>query len=77
LLAVEAAVHGQGVLITSALLVEAEITAGTLIEPFDAHLPLEKAFYIVHAGGAKLREPVRVFRDWLLAEAEPQPEAIS
>ena len=73
LLAVEAAVHGQGVLITSALLVEAEIAAGTLIEPFDAHLPLEKAFYIVHAGGAKLREPVRLFRDWLLAEAEVPP----
>lgn len=73
LLAVEAAVHGQGVLITSALLVEAEIAAGTLIEPFDAHLPLEKAFYIVHAGGAELREPVRLFRDWLLAEAEVPP----
>jgi len=73
LLAVEAAVHGQGVLITSALLVEAEIAAGALIEPFDAHLPLEKAFYIVHAGGAELREPVRLFKDWLLAEAEAQP----
>ncbi|SOE64164.1 transcriptional regulator, LysR family [Burkholderia sp. D7] len=72
LLAVEAAVHGQGVLITSALLVEAEIAAGTLIEPFDAHLPLEKAFYIVHAGSAELREPVRLFKDWLLAEAEAQ-----
>lgn len=70
LLAVEAAVHGQGALITSALLVEAEIAAGTLIEPFDANLPLEKAFYIVHAGRAELREPVRVFRDWLLAEAK-------
>jgi len=72
LLAVEAAVHGQGALITSALLVEAEIAAGTLIEPFDPHLPLEKAFYIVHAGGAELREPVRLFRDWLLAEAGAQ-----
>jgi LysR family glycine cleavage system transcriptional activator len=48
-----------------------------LIERFDALLPLEKGFYIVHAGGAELREPVRVFRDWLLAEAEAQPEAIS
>lgn len=72
LLAVEAAVHGQGALITSALLVEAEVATGTLIEPFDAHLPLEKAFYIVHAGGAELREPVRVFRNWLLAEAEAE-----
>ncbi len=70
LMAIEAAVHGQGVLITSALLVEAEVAAGTLIEPFDAHLPLEKAFYIVHVGGANPREPVRLFRDWLLAEAQ-------
>jgi LysR family glycine cleavage system transcriptional activator len=72
LLAVEAAVHGQGALITSALLVEAEITSGTLIEPFNANLPLEKAFYIVHASGTELREPVRVFMDWLLAEAEAE-----
>ena len=60
-------------LITSALLVEAEVAAGTLIEPFSAHLPLEKAFYIVYTGGAELREPVRLFRDWLLTEAGAQP----
>jgi LysR family glycine cleavage system transcriptional activator len=69
LMAIEAAVHGQGALITSALLVEDEVAAGTLVEPFDACLPLEKAFYIVHLSGADLRAPVRSFRDWLLAEA--------
>ncbi|PPC75568.1 LysR family transcriptional regulator [Pokkaliibacter plantistimulans] len=67
LLAIEAAKQGQGVVLTSPLLVEEDIREGKL-EPLFAEcsLPLEKGFYVVHPRQWTLRPAVALFRDWLL-----------
>jgi LysR family transcriptional regulator, glycine cleavage system transcriptional activator len=66
LLAIEAARHGRGAVLCSRVLVEAELAAGLLVEPFDLALPLAHAYYLVHKRGAALRPPVQLLKDWLL-----------
>ncbi|MDH2435332.1 LysR substrate-binding domain-containing protein [Pokkaliibacter sp. MBI-7] len=67
LLAIEAAKQGQGIVLTSPLLVEEEIREGRLEPLFTTlSLPLDKGFYVVHPRQRTLRPAVAVFRDWLL-----------
>lgn len=66
LVAIEAARQGQGVVLTSALLVEEEVAAGTLVEPFPFRLPLAHAYYVVHQRGMALHPAARAVADWLL-----------
>lgn len=70
-LAIESARHGQGVVLSSAILTEAEMRDGTLVEPFaQMRLPVEKAYYLVHHRQANLRPAARALREWLLGVAE-------
>lgn len=66
LLAIEAARYGRGVVLCSRLLVEAELAAGLLIEPFNYALPLTHAYYLVHRRGRTLRPTAQTLKDWLL-----------
>lgn len=66
LLAIEAARYGQGAVLSSAILVEAELREGTLCEPFPGRLPLAKGYYVVHRSGAVLRPAAQALKDWLL-----------
>ncbi len=77
-LAIDAARRHQGVVLSCAPLTEQEILSGELIEPFEARLPLEKAYYLVYpkaslaSGGV-----VDALRTWLRQEAAqhlPSPE---
>ncbi|HMV17594.1 MAG TPA: transcriptional regulator GcvA [Zoogloea sp.] len=67
-LAVEAALAGQGVVLTLAPLVAADIAAGRLRQPFPERLASPYAYYMVTAEAQAERRPVRAFRDWLRAE---------
>lgn len=66
ILAIEAARHGHGAVLTSAILTEAEIRDGTLCEPFNARLNVGKGYYIVNAKGTDLRPSAAVLKQWLL-----------
>ena len=68
LLAVEAAIAGQGVLLTSDEVVAHEVALGRLIRVSDVGFR-EGGYHLVRSEGAMRRKPVRVFRDWLLAES--------
>lgn len=70
LIAIEAAVRGQGVVLTSALLTQAEVASGSLIEPFDLALPLTSAYYLVHPRTADLHAGARTLKAWLIETAE-------
>lgn len=65
MLAIEAARHGQGAVLSSAVLTEAEIRDGSLCEPFACTLPLPKGYYVVHHRQAALRPAAVALRDWL------------
>lgn len=67
LLEVEAAMSGQGVLLISSEVVAGEVAAGRLVQLFDVGLR-EGGYYLVRQDGILRRKPVRVFRDWVLAE---------
>ncbi|TCK39389.1 LysR family transcriptional regulator [Paraburkholderia sp. BL8N3] len=67
LIAIEAAVRGQGVVLTSAMLTEGERASGSLVEPFRHALPLPTAYYVVHPASAGLQPSARALKEWLLA----------
>jgi LysR family transcriptional regulator, glycine cleavage system transcriptional activator len=73
LMAIEAARHDQGVVLTSAVLTEEEVASGVLIEPFSQRLPLTKGFYLVQPKSSSTRPAVQALKDWLIKEAEQSP----
>jgi LysR family glycine cleavage system transcriptional activator len=76
-LALEAAIEGQGVALTGAVLVEGDLKAGRLVRPFPPSLSQATAFcyYLVYPE-AKAGDPkVMAFRDWVLAEVVPDENA--
>ena len=67
-LAIDAATRGQGVILTSPHLTEAERASGALIEPFQAVLELNVGYYLVRPEGASSRPGIRSMIEWLHAE---------
>ena len=70
LLAVEAAIAGQGVLLTSVEVVSHEVALGRLNQLSDVGFR-EGGYHLVRSEGAMRRKPVRIFRDWLVQESAP------
>ena len=70
IMAIEAARHGQGAVLCSALLTEAEVREGALFEPFAGRLALSKAYYVTHDKTAKLRPAAVALKKWLLTLPE-------
>lgn len=64
LMAIEAAVRAQGVVLTSAILVEAEVAEGLLVEPFGEAFPLRLGYYLVYPGTMELQEGGRALKQW-------------
>lgn len=70
LLAIDAAKHGQGVVISNRALVQKELEQGELIEPFGHKLTNNKNFYLVHPKQTKLSPAAKQLKAWLLDEFE-------
>ena len=68
-LAFEAAIDAVGVVATMPVLAAEDMASGRLIAPFDLHLPLASAYYLVCQESAATRPAVALFRGWLLQEA--------
>jgi LysR family transcriptional regulator, glycine cleavage system transcriptional activator len=69
-LALEAAIAGNGVTLAYSTTAAADIAAGRLVRLFSLSLPDLFAYYIVTAPGALERPKVKAFRDWLRKEAD-------
>lgn len=69
-LAVEAALDGQGVALALRPLVEADVLAGRLIVPFDRSVPSPYAYFLVMRKVVADRDSAAAFRNWLLSEAK-------
>lgn len=70
LMAMEAAIDGQGVLLSMERLANIDIAENRLCIPFDLRLPLEHAYHVIRPESTSNRKSVLLFTDWLLAEAE-------
>jgi LysR family glycine cleavage system transcriptional activator len=70
LLALEAAVSGQGILLGSKELLLAELDAGKLDVLIDRPIRCAQAYYVVSCGFNIERPIAREFREWLIDEAK-------
>ncbi|MDO6460037.1 transcriptional regulator GcvA [Granulosicoccaceae sp. 1_MG-2023] len=68
-MAMEAAIDGQGILLSIDELARFDVGEGRLVVPFDMRLPLEHSYHVVRSETAQQRRPVRQFVRWLLKEA--------
>ena len=68
-MAIDAAKHGQGVVLTSPLLVREDLEDRLLIEPFECPLPLMQGYYVVHSNRLALRKVAGLVKQWLIEEA--------
>jgi LysR family transcriptional regulator, glycine cleavage system transcriptional activator len=68
-MAVEAALDGQGVALASKPLIESDVAAGRLCLPFDLAMASPYGYYLVMPEALAERSSVVAFRNWLLAEA--------
>jgi LysR family glycine cleavage system transcriptional activator len=65
-LAIDAAVAGQGIALTSRFLAAADIEAGRLIQPISAEMRGVQDFYVVFPRKRRHPEPTEAVRQWLL-----------
>jgi LysR family transcriptional regulator, glycine cleavage system transcriptional activator len=68
-LAIGAALDGQGVALALKPLVEADVAAGRLIVPFEGSVASPYAYFLVMRKTLAARDSAVAFRDWLLGEA--------
>lgn len=67
---IDAAVEGQGVALARRVLAARDMIAGRLVRPFEITLPAPYGYYIACPKSTADRSKIRMFRDWLVAEAE-------
>jgi len=65
LLAIEAAISGQGVVVVPHFLVEADIAAGTLVAPLPSDVMQPGGWYLVHQERRGNEKAVRKFLQWI------------
>jgi LysR family glycine cleavage system transcriptional activator len=70
-MAIQAAVEGLGVALGRFHLVEADISAGRLVAPFDTVLPQDAGYYVVAPEATAETAKIVRFRDWLISSATP------
>lgn len=68
LLAIQAAIAGQGIALGRSQLIEADLSADLLIKPFGELQVSRCAYYVVYPEKGSLSAPVKAVRDWLLEE---------
>ena len=67
---IDAAVEGQGIALARSALAARDLLAGRLIRLFDITLPAPFAYYIVCPKAVAMMPKIKLFKDWLLDEAQ-------
>lgn len=70
LLALEAAIDGQGVALAQRILVEADLAAGRLVRLFDIDDPHRIVYYLNHGSGGSSAPGFSEFNAWIAEEAD-------
>ena len=71
-LAIEAAIHGQGITLGDSITTSRLLADGKLIAPFGITVPASGAFYIVCRNELRNAATLRAFTDWLNSELVPE-----
>ncbi|MFC0309648.1 transcriptional regulator GcvA [Gallibacterium trehalosifermentans] len=66
-MALQAAIHGQGIVLANELLAQKEIEQGNLQEVLNLQLKDPKSFYVVYHSDRENDEKIKAFRDWLIS----------
>jgi len=77
ILALEAAMGGQGVALGNVMFAREDMKAGRLVKPFDIAVPQHGAWCLACVDGMETDPRVVRFRQWLLEELADDPEAAS
>ncbi|QIM65826.1 transcriptional regulator GcvA [Frederiksenia canicola] len=67
-MALQAAMHHQGIAVANKLVAQHELEQGNLIEPFPTGLNDEKSFYVVYPTQVAKVEKVQRFVEWIMEE---------
>ena len=73
---VQSAVDGHGLVLASSPLIQAEIDAGDLVEPFDIRLQ-DLGYYLVYRQHSEQHLAFRLFRQWLRTQIEIYAEKLA
>ena len=65
---IDAAIEGQGVALARTMLAASDLTAGRLVRPFQAAIPLRNTYWIVCPRATRALPKIVAFRDWLFDE---------
>jgi LysR family glycine cleavage system transcriptional activator len=68
-ISIDAAINGQGIVLSRTTLVAADLISGRLVRPFAEALRLSKTYWIVCPKAAATQPKIATFRDWLMSEA--------
>lgn len=71
-MALQAAMHQQGIAVANKLVAQQEIDEGNLVEPFPTGLNDEKSFYVVYPPQTENSEKVQHFVEWITQEMKLQ-----
>jgi len=73
-LALEAAIAGQGVALSNMMFVRHDLETGRLVKPFEIGVPQDGEWYLACAEGSEDQAKIAVFRDWLVEELKADPD---
>lgn len=76
-LALQAAVQGQGAVLTRGSLAAVKLMNGTLVAPFRLRLPSPRTCFLVYPRTHLNKPAVKLFRDWLFGELLASPPKFS
>ncbi|RKQ93282.1 LysR family transcriptional regulator [Solirubrobacter pauli] len=74
-LAIDAALSGQGIALTSRHFVERDLAAGRLVNPFAASLDSDAAFYVVTSRRPRHPAQTAAVKAWLLSHRPPYADS--
>jgi LysR family transcriptional regulator, glycine cleavage system transcriptional activator len=66
---IDAAVNGQGAALARTMIAASDLLDKRLVQPVSFSLQLNKSYWIVCPAAASAQPKIRLFRDWLIAEA--------
>ncbi|HEX2528837.1 MAG TPA: transcriptional regulator GcvA [Geminicoccus sp.] len=76
-LAIQAAIDGQGIALSTTSLVADDLAAGRLVQPFELSLSVPQfSYFLVAPKRSRERPGVTAFRTWILAEVSSSTAAI-
>ncbi len=68
--AIVSAIQGHGLTLASSILVEVDLAAGRLVQPFEASYSVDQGYYLVTADAEEPDYRIEAFKRWLF-DAEP------